>query len=96
MGRGSFDEAREREREEERIRREKERLEREREREREKAELGVAKIGKLKREMEDADIKYRAAVFHLESLRINMEKVEKGGVNSAIEFVSELVRELAV
>jgi hypothetical protein len=64
LGRGSIDEGREREREEERLRKEKERAEREREREREKAELGAARVGKLKREMEEADLKYRVSFPH--------------------------------
>jgi hypothetical protein len=61
------------------------------EKRREQNEAGALKSAKAKREAEDADAKYRLGVFHLESLRINLEKVLQGGSNSAAEFVQELI-----
>lgn len=61
------------------------------EKKREQNEAGALKSAKAKREAEDADAKYRLGVFHLESLRINLEKILQGGSNSAAEFVQELI-----
>lgn len=80
LGRKSVDEARERADAAHRA-----------ERKREQNEAGALKSAKAKREAEDADAKYRLGVFHLESLRINLEKVLQGGSNSAAEFVQELI-----
>ncbi|KAL7410136.1 hypothetical protein BDY24DRAFT_187759 [Mrakia frigida] len=90
---GSMDESRERAAgaEERELQREREKERGEREKERERAEAGTMRGVRAKREAEEADAKYRLGVFHLESLRINVERVSQGGSNSAQDFVQELV-----
>ena len=48
------------------------------------------KMSKAKREAEEADANYRAAIHHLETLRLQRERVSKAGLGSLSECAYEL------
>ena len=47
-------------------------------------------MSKAKREAEEADANYRAAIHHLETLRLQRERVSKAGLGSLSECAYEL------
>jgi hypothetical protein len=50
----------------------------------------VAKLVKAKKEAEVADSDYRKGIYHLETLRLQKERVHRSAGQSVLEFVAEL------